>query len=147
MADFITLATAVAEPSLADQAAQAGQTVLDYGRGFIDKFMENWAAYIVFGGIIGAVAKFLFPGRDPGGFIGTIVIGIIGMLLGTLVDTEVARAISGGDNNSLLGLLNIDMLNNAIPMPTITWSEIVVGIVGSMILLLVYRILFGEARR
>lgn len=146
MADIIMLAAA-AEPTIADQAAQAGQTVLNYGRGFIDKFMENWAAYIVFGGIIGAVAKFLFPGRDPGGFIGTIVIGVLGMLGGTLIDTEVARLISGGENNSLLNLLNIGVLKQAIPMPTITWSELVIGIVGSMLLLLIYRILFGEARR
>jgi uncharacterized membrane protein YeaQ/YmgE (transglycosylase-associated protein family) len=38
--------------------------------------------WIVFGLIVGIVAKFLMPGRDPGGFIITILIGIAGALLG-----------------------------------------------------------------
>jgi uncharacterized membrane protein YeaQ/YmgE (transglycosylase-associated protein family) len=38
--------------------------------------------WIVFGLIVGIVAKFLMPGRDPGGFVTTIVLGIIGALLG-----------------------------------------------------------------
>lgn len=38
--------------------------------------------WIVFGLVVGIVAKFLMPGRDPGGFIITIVIGIVGALLG-----------------------------------------------------------------
>lgn len=38
-----------------------------------------WA--IIIGLIIGAVAKLLMPGRDPGGFIITILLGIAGSLL------------------------------------------------------------------
>ena len=38
--------------------------------------------WIVFGLIVGAVAKLLMPGRDPGGWIITIVLGIAGALLG-----------------------------------------------------------------
>ena len=38
--------------------------------------------WIVFGLIVGIVAKFLTPGRDPGGFIVTILLGIAGALLG-----------------------------------------------------------------
>jgi uncharacterized membrane protein YeaQ/YmgE (transglycosylase-associated protein family) len=38
--------------------------------------------WIVFGLIVGLVAKFLMPGRDPGGFVVTIGIGIVGALLG-----------------------------------------------------------------
>jgi uncharacterized membrane protein YeaQ/YmgE (transglycosylase-associated protein family) len=38
--------------------------------------------WIVFGLIVGVVAKMLMPGRDPGGFVVTIVIGIVGALLG-----------------------------------------------------------------
>jgi uncharacterized membrane protein YeaQ/YmgE (transglycosylase-associated protein family) len=36
----------------------------------------------VFGGLVGIVAKFLMPGRDPGGFIVTIILGIVGALVG-----------------------------------------------------------------
>ena len=38
--------------------------------------------WIIFGLIVGIVAKLLMPGRDPGGFIITIALGIAGALLG-----------------------------------------------------------------
>ena len=38
--------------------------------------------WIIFGLVVGIVAKFLMPGNDPGGIILTIVIGIVGALLG-----------------------------------------------------------------
>jgi uncharacterized membrane protein YeaQ/YmgE (transglycosylase-associated protein family) len=38
--------------------------------------------WIVFGFIVGLVAKLLMPGRDPGGFVVTAGIGIVGALLG-----------------------------------------------------------------
>ena len=38
--------------------------------------------WIVFGLIVGAIAKLLMPGRDPGGFIVTILLGIAGALIG-----------------------------------------------------------------
>ncbi len=38
--------------------------------------------WIVFGLIVGVIAKLLMPGRDPGGFIITILLGIVGALLG-----------------------------------------------------------------
>lgn len=38
--------------------------------------------WILFGLIVGIVAKLLMPGRDPGGFIVTILLGIVGALLG-----------------------------------------------------------------
>jgi uncharacterized membrane protein YeaQ/YmgE (transglycosylase-associated protein family) len=41
--------------------------------------------YIVLGLIIGALAKLVMPGRDPGGIIVTMVIGIVGAILGGLV--------------------------------------------------------------
>ena len=38
--------------------------------------------WIVFGFIVGVVAKLLMPGRDPGGFVVTIAIGVVGALIG-----------------------------------------------------------------
>jgi uncharacterized membrane protein YeaQ/YmgE (transglycosylase-associated protein family) len=38
--------------------------------------------WIIFGLIVGIIAKLFHPGRDPGGFIITILIGIAGSLLG-----------------------------------------------------------------
>ena len=42
-----------------------------------------WA--IIIGFIVGIVAKFLMPGRDPGGFIVTTLLGIVGALLATFL--------------------------------------------------------------
>ncbi len=41
--------------------------------------------WIVFGLIVGIIATLLMPGRDPGGFIITILLGIAGSLLGTFL--------------------------------------------------------------
>ena len=38
-------------------------------------------SWILFGLVVGVIAKLLMPGRDPGGFIVTILIGIAGALL------------------------------------------------------------------
>ena len=38
--------------------------------------------WMLFGLIVGALAKLVMPGRDPGGIIVTMVIGIVGALLG-----------------------------------------------------------------
>lgn len=42
-----------------------------------------WA--IVIGFIVGLVAKFLMPGRDPGGFIVTALLGIVGAVVATFL--------------------------------------------------------------
>jgi len=39
-------------------------------------------AWIIFGLVVGVVAKFLMPGDDPGGLIVTIALGVLGALLG-----------------------------------------------------------------
>lgn len=54
--------------------------------------MENLIGQIIVGLIVGIIAKFLMPGRDPGGFIITAIIGIVGALLGTFI----GRALWGG---------------------------------------------------
>lgn len=43
----------------------------------------NWLMVIIIGFIVGLIAKFLTPGRDPGGFIITILVGVGGSLLAT----------------------------------------------------------------
>jgi uncharacterized membrane protein YeaQ/YmgE (transglycosylase-associated protein family) len=45
-------------------------------------------SWIVFGLIAGAIAKFIMPGKDPGGCIGTVIIGILGAVIGGFVGTE-----------------------------------------------------------
>jgi uncharacterized membrane protein YeaQ/YmgE (transglycosylase-associated protein family) len=41
--------------------------------------------WILFGLVVGIIAKFIMPGRDPGGIIMTIVLGIVGALIGGYV--------------------------------------------------------------
>ena len=40
---------------------------------------------IIIGLIVGIIAKFLMPGRDPGGFIITAIIGIVGSVIATFI--------------------------------------------------------------
>lgn len=42
-------------------------------------------AWILFGLVVGIIAKLLMPGRDPGGFIVTIALGVAGALLGGFI--------------------------------------------------------------
>jgi uncharacterized membrane protein YeaQ/YmgE (transglycosylase-associated protein family) len=42
-------------------------------------------AWIIFGLIAGAVAKFLVPGAGPGGILGDIIVGIVGAFIGGFV--------------------------------------------------------------
>jgi uncharacterized membrane protein YeaQ/YmgE (transglycosylase-associated protein family) len=42
-------------------------------------------SWIVFGIVIGFIAKLLMPGRDPGGFIVTMLLGIAGALVGGFI--------------------------------------------------------------
>ena len=73
-----------------------------------------WTLFI--GLIVGAIAKLLMPGRDPGGCIITILLGIAGALVGTWI----GRIFAGG--NYVAG-----------------W---IMSVVGAMILLLLYRFVF-----
>ena len=53
--------------------------------------------WIVFGLVVGAVAKFVMPGRDPGGIIVTMLLGIAGAVLGgTFVATCLVLSLVGG---------------------------------------------------
>ena len=45
--------------------------------------MFSFIGAIIIGGLAGLVAKFLMPGRDPGGFIITILLGIGGAMVAT----------------------------------------------------------------
>jgi uncharacterized membrane protein YeaQ/YmgE (transglycosylase-associated protein family) len=42
-------------------------------------------SWILFGLVVGVIAKLLMPGRDPGGFIVTILLGIAGALVGGFI--------------------------------------------------------------
>ena len=51
--------------------------------------MPLWLYWIILGLIAGTLAKFLVPGRDPSGCIITILLGIVGAILGGMIGTRV----------------------------------------------------------
>ena len=53
--------------------------------------MVHLLGQVVFGLIVGVIAKLLVPGRDPGGIIVTAVIGMVGALLGTFVGRAIKK--------------------------------------------------------
>ena len=83
--------------------------------------------WIILGLLAGAIAKAILPGDDPGGIIVTMIIGIVGALLGGFI---------------------AQLLFNAKPLDEFfdlsTWLT---AIVGSIILLLLYRLVVGRRGR
>ena len=78
--------------------------------------------WIVFGLIVGVIAKLVMPGKDPGGIIVTMLIGIVG-------------AIFGGYLGQALGMYG--------PNES---AGVFMSIFGAIILLFVYRLLVGRRR-
>jgi uncharacterized membrane protein YeaQ/YmgE (transglycosylase-associated protein family) len=79
--------------------------------------------WIIFGLIAGAIAKLLMPGRDPGGFIVTMLIGIVGAVVGGFI----GRALwgSSGVNDWSIG-------------------SFALAIGGAILLLALYRMFVGR---
>jgi len=82
--------------------------------------------WIVLGLVVGALAKLIMPGKDPGGFIVTILIGIVGAILGGFI----GKAIFHGGLGGFFDLR--------------TW---LLGLVGSLILLGIWRLIAGRRAR
>jgi uncharacterized membrane protein YeaQ/YmgE (transglycosylase-associated protein family) len=79
-------------------------------------------AMIGIGLLVGIVAKFLLPGDDPGGFIVTALLGIAGAFVAAYAG-QAAGWYSPGEPAGFLG-----------------------AVVGAIVLLLVYRLLFRRRR-
>ena len=87
--------------------------------------MENYGiiGWIVIGLLAGGIAKLLMPGKDPGGCIITIFLGIAGALLAGFLGRTVGWY---GDGDG---------------------AGFVAAIVGAFVILLVYRLIAGRRRR
>jgi uncharacterized membrane protein YeaQ/YmgE (transglycosylase-associated protein family) len=77
-------------------------------------------SWILFGLIAGAVAKFIMPGKDPGGCIGTVIIGILGAVIGGFL------------GNALFGISTVTGFD---------LQSFGIAILGAIILLSLYRLL------
>ena len=82
----------------------------------------GWFAWIILGGIAGALAKWIMPGDDPGGIFVTILIGIAGGVLGGYVGT-------------LLGLGAVTGFNIV---------SLLLAVGGALVLLFAYRLIFKK---
>ena len=80
--------------------------------------------WIIFGAIVGVIARFLMPGRDSMGWIGTIVLGIIGSFVGGFL----AQLLFAG--------------NASLPPPTSGWIG---SIIGALVVLAIYRYSQGRS--
>jgi uncharacterized membrane protein YeaQ/YmgE (transglycosylase-associated protein family) len=67
-------------------------------------------SWILFGLVIGIIAKLLMPGRDPGGFIVTILLGIAGALLGGFVGRAMGFYGEGESAGWLMSILGAIIL-------------------------------------
>ena len=89
--------------------------------------------WIVFGLIAGVIAKLLMPGKDPGGCIVTILIGIAGSFLGGFIASYVFGygKVTHGDARDLTqpGFL----------------ISLAIAVVGAIILLAIYRLIKGRS--
>jgi uncharacterized membrane protein YeaQ/YmgE (transglycosylase-associated protein family) len=65
---------------------------------------------IIIGLIVGALAKFIMPGRDPGGIIVTILIGIAGSFIGTLIGRALGFYRQGQGAGFIMSLLGAILL-------------------------------------
>ena len=83
--------------------------------------MISILSWIIFGLVVGVLAKFFMPGKDPGGMIVTILLGIGGALLGGWIGTSLGY----GEQGQSAG-----------------W---IMSILGAVILLAAYRFLFKSS--
>jgi uncharacterized membrane protein YeaQ/YmgE (transglycosylase-associated protein family) len=75
---------------------------------------------IIFGLVVGALAKLIMPGKDPGGIIVTILLGVAGSLLGGFL----ANSMGMGGGDQYAGLIG--------------------SVIGAIILLAIYRMFVGR---
>ncbi len=96
--------------------------------------MISIIGWIVFGLIAGLIAKAIMPGRDPGGFIVTILLGIAGSLIGGFV------------GQALFGYGRAAKDTGDLTQPGFLMS-LILAVVGAVILLALYRLIRGRTTR
>jgi uncharacterized membrane protein YeaQ/YmgE (transglycosylase-associated protein family) len=82
--------------------------------------MMGILGWIVFGLIVGVIAKLIMPGKDPGGFIVTILLGIAGAFMGGFIGQALGLYSQGEPAGWLMAIL------------------------GAIILLAIYRMVIGR---
>jgi uncharacterized membrane protein YeaQ/YmgE (transglycosylase-associated protein family) len=83
-------------------------------------------AWIFFGLIAGIIAKLLMPGRDPGGCIITMLLGILGAFVGGFI---------------------FELLTGRPQAMRFDFGSLFVAIIGAVVVLLIYRLIVGRRAR
>ena len=83
-------------------------------------------AWIFFGLIAGIIAKLLMPGRDPGGCIITMLLGILGAFVGGFI---------------------FELLTGWPQAMRFDFGSLFVAIIGAVVVLLIYRLIVGRRAR
>ena len=91
--------------------------VLDEGPGLTNQKLMGILSWILLGLIAGALAKWIMPGKDPGGCLITIILGVIGALLAGFIGT-------------LVGFGRVDEFN---------LGSILLATLGAIVVLVIYR--------
>jgi len=76
-------------------------------------------SWIIFGLLAGALAKFIMPGKDPGGCLVTTILGVVGAAVGGWIGTQLGFGTVTGFDFRSLG----------------------VAVLGAVVILLVYRLI------
>ena len=76
-------------------------------------------SWIILGLVVGVIAKFLMPGKDPGGIFITILLGVAG-------------AIGGGYISSAIGFGQVTGFD---------LRSLIIAVCGSVVLLIIYRVI------
>ena len=82
----------------------------------------HWLGVVLIGLVIGAIAKLLMPGKDPGGFVITILLGIAGSLVGTFLGRSLGMYQEGQS------------------------AGFIMSVIGAIVLLFIYRLIVGRRR-
>jgi uncharacterized membrane protein YeaQ/YmgE (transglycosylase-associated protein family) len=85
--------------------------------------MLSFIWMLIIGLVVGAIAKLLMPGRDPGGFIITMLLGVAGALIAGFLGRAMGWYATGEP------------------------AGFIASVVGAMLLLLVYRLVIGRRAR
>jgi len=86
----------------------------------------EWIITIILGLVAGIIGKILMPGKDPGGLIITILLGIGGACLGKFLAAKMGIANAAGQSFDLVSLG--------------------VSVAGVIIILVLYRVIFGKKK-
>jgi uncharacterized membrane protein YeaQ/YmgE (transglycosylase-associated protein family) len=70
----------------------------------------HWLWVVLIGLVIGALAKLLMPGKDPGGFIVTILLGIAGSLVATWLGRAIGWYQEGQSAGFIMSVLGAVLL-------------------------------------